>query len=317
MHHDPAGMAPVLYSIAAVERDTGLSKDTLRVWERRYGFPRPERDAAGDRCYPADQVERLRTIRRLMDAGHRPGRIVGLAPQELQNLGGAESPPEPPAMVPAPEGVAEQVLEGLRAVEQHDMYALRHMLGQAALRMGLVRFVTTLVAPLTTAVGEAWVQGRIQVYEEHLYTECMTGVLRNAIAAVPAPAPDAAPRVLLTTLPQEAHGLGLLMAQALLALEGCHCLSLGPQTPIADIVRAVQAERTDIVALSFSSVMGPQAVHAGLKTLRAQLAPKVQVWAGGRGAAQGVRGLAGVRALPVLGELHPEVARWRAQHAAA
>ena len=71
------------------------------------------------------------------------------------------------------------------------------------------------------------------------------------------------------------------------------------------------------MALSFSSVMGPQAVHAGLKTLRAQLAPKVQVWAGGRGAAQGVRGLAGVRALPVLGELHSEVARWRAQHAAA
>src|SRR5574343_1852394 len=101
MHHDPAGMAPVLYSIAAVERDTGLSKDTLRVWERRYGFPRPARDAAGDRCYPADQVERLRTIRSLMDAGHRPGRIVGLAPQELQTLGGAESPPEPPAMASA------------------------------------------------------------------------------------------------------------------------------------------------------------------------------------------------------------------------
>lgn len=30
-----------LLSIAAVERDTGLTKDTLRVWERRYGFPTP------------------------------------------------------------------------------------------------------------------------------------------------------------------------------------------------------------------------------------------------------------------------------------
>ncbi|MET1081887.1 MAG: MerR family transcriptional regulator, partial [Burkholderiales bacterium] len=28
-------------SIATVERDTGLSKDTLRMWERRYQFPRP------------------------------------------------------------------------------------------------------------------------------------------------------------------------------------------------------------------------------------------------------------------------------------
>ena len=57
------------YNIAAVERDTGLSKDVLRMWERRYGFPVPERDANGERRYPAAQVERLRLIKRLMDQG--------------------------------------------------------------------------------------------------------------------------------------------------------------------------------------------------------------------------------------------------------
>ncbi|WP_309246766.1 MerR family transcriptional regulator [Ramlibacter montanisoli] len=45
-------------AIAAVERDTGLSKDTLRIWERRYGFPQPLRDALGERTYPAEQVEK-------------------------------------------------------------------------------------------------------------------------------------------------------------------------------------------------------------------------------------------------------------------
>ena len=49
------------YNIAAVERDTGLSKDVLRMWERRYGFPVPERDANGERLYPAAQgVEQQR-----------------------------------------------------------------------------------------------------------------------------------------------------------------------------------------------------------------------------------------------------------------
>ena len=48
------------FNIAAVERETGLSKDVLRMWERRYGFPVPERDANGERLYPAAQVERLR-----------------------------------------------------------------------------------------------------------------------------------------------------------------------------------------------------------------------------------------------------------------
>ena len=57
--NDPDAALAQCLSIAAVERDTGLSKDTLRVWERRYGFPSPERDAAGDRLYPPAQVARL------------------------------------------------------------------------------------------------------------------------------------------------------------------------------------------------------------------------------------------------------------------
>ncbi|WP_300327741.1 MerR family transcriptional regulator, partial [Accumulibacter sp.] len=72
--------------IAVVERDTGIGKDTLRVWERRYGFPRPYRDASGDRLYPVDQVERLRLIRRLLDLGYRPGRLVGAEDADLAQL---------------------------------------------------------------------------------------------------------------------------------------------------------------------------------------------------------------------------------------
>ena len=55
--------------IASVERETGLSKDTLRMWERRYGFPTPERDANGERLYAPLQVRRLSQIKRLMTAG--------------------------------------------------------------------------------------------------------------------------------------------------------------------------------------------------------------------------------------------------------
>ena len=74
---------PAGHSIADVERDTGLSKDTLRVWERRYGFPMPVRDALGERQYDNEQLIRLRHIRRLIDAGHRPGGVVALPLIEL------------------------------------------------------------------------------------------------------------------------------------------------------------------------------------------------------------------------------------------
>ena len=40
-----------LVSIRVVERETGLSKDVLRIWEKRYGFPLPERTELGERLY--------------------------------------------------------------------------------------------------------------------------------------------------------------------------------------------------------------------------------------------------------------------------
>ena len=82
------------FNIAAVERETGLSKDVLRVWERRYGFPAPSRDDHGERIYPAEQVERLRLVKRLMDAGHRPGKLLATPTEELNAL--APRRPEPP-----------------------------------------------------------------------------------------------------------------------------------------------------------------------------------------------------------------------------
>ncbi|MFY9513094.1 MAG: MerR family transcriptional regulator, partial [Rubrivivax sp.] len=84
--NDRRQAAAITLSIAAVERDTGLSKDTLRVWERRYGFPAPARDTLGERAYPLEQVEKLRIVKRLLDAGHRPGRVVPLPSNELQAL---------------------------------------------------------------------------------------------------------------------------------------------------------------------------------------------------------------------------------------
>lgn len=73
------GESEELLTITAVARETGLSPDTLRVWERRYGFPKPLRNSSGRRGYPQEQIDRLRQIKRLVDAGFRPGKLVSAA----------------------------------------------------------------------------------------------------------------------------------------------------------------------------------------------------------------------------------------------
>lgn len=305
---------PVLtLSIAAVERDTGLSKDTLRVWERRYGFPTPQRDGIGERAYTLEQVEKLRIVKRLLDAGHRPGRIVPLDAVALQQLAEqtVDQPQRHTGAAAALLGLAD-LREHLALIRSHDMAALRHELARLLARCGVARFVTEVVAPLNAAVGDAWIRGQMEVFEEHACTELLQTVLRQAIAGIPPGSEAQRPRVLLTSFPNEPHGLGLLMAEALLRLEGCQCVSLGVQTPVWDIVRAATAYRSDIVALSFTGCMNPNQVVDGLAELAAKLPPGVRVWAGGAAPVLHRRSVAGVLALAQFDELAPELQRWRA-----
>jgi methylmalonyl-CoA mutase cobalamin-binding subunit len=114
--------------------------------------------------------------------------------------------------------------------------------------------------------------------------------------------PGRAPVVLLTTLPDEPHGMGLLMAECLLTLQGARCINLGMQMPILEIVRAAQAHAVDIVALSLSSAFPVRFASPLVRQVRAALPVAVQLWAGGAGAVHLTR-IAGVQVLGALTDI--------------
>ena len=309
--NDTSPPAMAAMSISAVERDTGLSKDSLRVWERRYGFPTPLRDEFGERSYPPAQLERLRLIVRLLNGGHRPGKVVRLGVAELQQL---VQDSAPPALSGSP--LDEDLRFCMGLVKSHEMLQLRRWLYQASLRLGLARFVKELVSPLNVLVGEAWLRSEIHIFEEHMYTESVISVLRGAINSIPPATGPGRPRVLLTTIAQETHGLGLLMAETLLALEGCECLSLGVQTPSAEIMLAAKVARSDIVALSFSASVKMHQVFSNLQELREKLPPGVHVWAGGGNPALRRLAMPGVTLVPSLEMIKPLLIQWHAAQSA-
>ncbi|MGV8898488.1 MAG: MerR family transcriptional regulator [Burkholderiaceae bacterium] len=306
-------------SIGAVERDTGLSKDALRVWERRYGFPAPSRDSLGERAYSFEQVDKLRLLKRLLDQGHRPGKIMHYSIQELQQL------VQKSVLVAA--GTANEssaseadsaILQGyLDLCKTHQAEVLRHSLSHALFRMGLERFIVEILAPLNRLVGDAWASGVLQIFEEHLYTESVQIVMRTAISTLPQPQGKELlrPRILLTTLPQEQHGLGLLMAEAIFVLDGASCISLGVQTPAIDIVSAARSQSADIVALSFSGAMNPRHVLEGLADLSSKLPAGIELWVGGHCPALARRPPESVHMLSNLAEIHVSLSDWHARHA--
>ncbi len=264
--------------IAAVERDTGIPKDTLRVWERRYGFPQPARNDHGERTYPMEQVSTLRLVKQLVDAGYRPNRVVGRDPSELHALLEQSDSSTPPATLP-PE--AHEVIEGLR---RHSLASIQEKLRAQLMRHGLERFVIETVAPLTTAIGESWAKGKLAIHEEHLYSELVDRVLVQAVGQQPALA--GRPPVVLATLPGELHRLGLRMVEALFAARGRPCVSIGPDVPIDQIVAAHERHAADTVALSISACGATPTAARAVLDLRAQLPSETALWLGGTGAAR-------------------------------
>ena len=71
------------YRIGAVARLTGISPDTLRIWERRYDIVEPERTAKGGRLYSQQDVTRLTMIKTLVDQGHAISTVANLSAEEL------------------------------------------------------------------------------------------------------------------------------------------------------------------------------------------------------------------------------------------
>jgi len=293
--------------IASVERETGLSKDTLRVWERRYGFPAPERDANGERLYAPTQVHRLIQIKRLMDRGHRPGKLLALDEAALLALDATR-----PTALATPDAL--QLDAWLQLVKSHDSEALQRQFYREMAKRGLARFVQDIVAPLISRIGEAWSRNELGIFEEHLFSQHMEKMFRSVLSNISQQ--QGSPRVLLTTLSGEEHTLGLLMVEAIMVVEDVYPILLGPQTPIDEIVRAAQLKQVDAVCLSFSSAYSPTLAAQGLRDLRQMLPAGIGLWAGGYGVKAIRKPVKGVCLTPEFQDLYDCLANWHIEQGA-
>ena len=199
-------------TIQELERATGILRDTLRVWERRYGFPAPSRNIYGERLYDQQTVERLLMITKLLDAGYRIGKLATLSREGLL------------ALIPTPTHHVSQdvdrLLEIIRCLKPGLVY---DELMQLKERFGVRHFIYELIAPLTQAVGEAWFQGRIGVLEEHTYSEQAVQILKEIVHQTPVSTDK---KILMATLPGEQHVVGLLMASCVCLLKDLECCML-------------------------------------------------------------------------------------------
>ncbi len=273
----PKGTAELL-SIGDVAAATGISAETLRIWERRYGRPEAVRLPSGHRRYTDDHVRWLRRVAEALAHGHRPNKVVKLDEAELDEL---LVPEETVTKSELPD-----VKEQLDAVADLDAESLFESLRSHWDPDNYLAFITDHVQPLVHAVGRSWADGEIEIRHEHFASELVGDMLRWLRTTYPLVLEN--PRVLLTTLSGETHGLGVQMTALICAARGVPTRVLGVDTPNEDIVEAAKHMGVEIVGISISLATGGVDTDRTLAELRRRLPKKMRLIVGGQGA-RGVR----------------------------
>jgi DNA-binding transcriptional MerR regulator len=86
-----------IYSIGAVARMLGLSVQTLRAWEDRYGQIVPARSSGGRRLYSRDQLDQLSFVREQIERGLQPSDAHRLLAERTRDVAQTRAPQRPRA----------------------------------------------------------------------------------------------------------------------------------------------------------------------------------------------------------------------------
>jgi DNA-binding transcriptional MerR regulator len=265
-----------LFSIGTMAELTGISSDTIRVWERRYGKPKPIRLPSGHRRYTAEHVRWLRRVAETLALGYRPSHVVSLADGAINQLLTGDAPRE----------ISSEVDAIVKGVLRFDDTAVRDRLNDYVETHGFRAFVDDLLQPLLQLTGRSWADGTMYIRHEHLLSEIVHDFLR-ALRYGQRYSPNA-PIIALATLTGERHGLGLQMAAIIAGLESFRPLVLGAETPNAEIILAANDAKAVVVGVGVSLATGGVETDRHLGELRRSLDPAIRLVIGGQGA-RGVR----------------------------
>lgn len=275
------------HPINFVCRRTGLSAHLIRAWEKRYQAVVPQRTGTNRRLYSDADIDRLKSLSRLITLGHSIGQIAGLDGARLDAITQASQPksgePSPETLPRESALVPTEILKSAQnAVANSDGDALLSVMMDATVRLPQPVLLSDVVGPLLTWIGNEWHSGGLRISNEHLAST----VLRDFLADLRRKnRPQfGAPSLVVATPSGEPHEFGALMAALSAASDGWHDVYLGANTPWQEIAAVARDTNARAIAVSLSYPGDNPEVRDELQKLRQYLPESVRIFVGGAGA---------------------------------
>lgn len=226
------------YKAQEVETRTGVAATTLRQWERRYQFPKPERASSGYRLYSDNDVHYIKIMRQHITEGISASRAAEL----VKSLMARQQHPR-----------SLQVLcqELLEAMLHLDEAKANTILSEAYNLHPVEAVMFEVMEACMVTLGDMWHREEISVATEHFASSYIAGRLR-ALLNIAGSTLDAA-CIVIACAPHEYHELGSLMLAVMLRRVGYQIYYLGANMPLAELVSFAREVHADVVMISAST----------------------------------------------------------------
>ena len=261
------------FTIKDLENLSGIKAHTIRIWEQRYSFLKPERSSTNIRYYSSNELKTVLNISLLNKYGFKISHIDKMSPETMK---------ETICSLSQSEAAQERIINDLlHCMIDLDTEAFEEMLDEYIYAHGIDRSISFLIFPFLHRIGILWITDHIKVAQEHLVTNV---IRQKLIMGIQNAAPlQKAKNTVVLFLPQgEYHELGLLYVHYLLKIRGVKVMYLGADTPLDDIVFVCAVRQPDYLythltclpyKLNFEKYL--EEMHSRLKSIPVVISGKV------------------------------------------
>ncbi len=277
----PISKSPV-YNLKAVLKETDISADTLRAWERRYGLPLPQRTPGGHRLYSQYDIETIKWLIARQAEGMSISRAVDMWNEQhaagLDPLAGSVSQ----AAIPAGFGFPETSLDALRgqwlrACLHFNETEAEDVLNQAFAMYPVEKVCMEVLQRGMSDIGQYWYENRASVQQEHFASALAMRRLDTLLSA--SPKATRKQTVLIGCPSNEWHTFTPLLLALLLRRRGLNVIYLGANVPAERFEETVTTVGADLVILVAQTLASAAALHVAAKGIAGR---RIQVGFGGR-----------------------------------
>lgn len=228
------------YSVAQAEALSGIKAHTLRIWERRYGFLKPNRTDTNIRYYSDAQMRKLLNIGILTRNGFKISQIDNMLDEEINDA-------VADILISPSNGDHEDDIQSMTlAMLELDENSFNRIFQKHVNRIGIFNTILELIYPFLYKVGVLWGTSKAMPAQEHFVTNLIRQKLIVAIDSLSYP--NGIKKSIVLFLPEgEMHELGLLFAAYIAKDMGWKVYYLGASVPYENIKEVVKITNSDLM----------------------------------------------------------------------